>query len=175
MYISTYNREMDKFIRKIMANESTIKMVHPSNDDRSKSVEKDPNLSNMNSAYSYRPIYYFSRIFGLMPFSIIYSSDGRAQKPRVSVFDGLWFVISICIYILMAVISYKNIILPTNSNSSYLMILGDYVLLILGLFIGALTIGMDMCNRFKIVDILKMFDTFDNKVKQDVIPKYYSY
>lgn len=121
-------------------------------------------INQINFAYSFRPLCYFSRIFGLVPFKIIINVDGSVEKPRVSVGDGLWFVISICFYILLAIISYQNTIFPESLNISYLMIIGDYVLLILGLGFGLLMIIMDMCNRFKIINILQMFNNFDQKV-----------
>lgn len=42
---------------------------------------------------SIRPIYYFSRVFGFLPFSIEFDSKGEVQNARISAFDFLWFVI----------------------------------------------------------------------------------
>lgn len=153
----TFERRMYKFIRPNKASKSIIKMVQPFDEDPTKAIEE-----KIDFAYSFRPNYLFSRIFGLMPFSIAYDSS-RVQVPRVGALDGCWFVISICLYILLAVIAYQNIILPKDSHS-YLTILGDSATLILGLIIGALMIGMDMYNRFKIIGIWQMFKTFDEEV-----------
>lgn len=121
-------------------------------------------LKQIDYVYSFRPIIHLSRIFGLMPFSITYNFDDKTHEIRVEIFDCIWFVISICLYISLAIFQYDNIILPKNTNSSYLMILGDYVILIMGLIVGAMTIGADMYNRYKILNILEMFNTFDKEV-----------
>lgn len=114
---------------------------------------------------SFRPVYYFSRIFGLMPFSIACDTRRDIQKPQINVLDGVWFVCSMLIYISMAIISYKNMKLPQDTNkSSFILVLGDYLLLYVGLIYGALIILFDMLNRYKLVGILNKYITFDNEV-----------
>lgn len=120
---------------------------------------------NVNFEYSFRPIYYISRFFGLMPFSIVFDPIRGIQKPHVNIFDGIWFFVSILIYISMAFISYNDIKLSKDSNTaSFILMLGDSVLLILGLIYSALIIIFDMRNRFKLIEILNKFIKFDKEV-----------
>lgn len=121
-----------------------------------------PNIQSF--AYSFRPIHYFSRAFGLLPFSVALDSNGNIQKARVSLFDALWFVISISLYLIMAFICYQNIKLPQDQNVSYILATGDAMFLIAGLIYGAIIITIDMFNRFRIIDILRMFTAFDSEV-----------
>lgn len=163
---------MNKFnfknISSALRNNPTIKMVQPSADDQVKIDEEDDGSSHskrLDFAFIYRPVYYCSRIFGLMPFSIDYDSNGAVRGPRVRTLDCLWFITAICLYIYFAIKSYRSIILPKKHDSSvYLIILSDYLLLILGLLVGAIIICMDMYNRFKIVEIMELFNTFDREV-----------
>lgn len=121
--------------------------------------------NNVNFAYSFRPIYFFSRAFGLLPFSLIFDSKGDIERARVSVFDGLWFKVSVSLYLLMAFICYQNIELSQDQKASPILIVGDASFLIFGLIYDAVSIVFDMINRNKLVDILKMLTAFDNEVK----------
>lgn len=49
-------------------------------------------------------------------------------------------------------------------NQSFILIDGDFSLLKLGLVFCILVIVMDMCNRFRLVLILKNVKSFDEKV-----------
>lgn len=119
----------------------------------------------INFVHSFRPIYIVSRAFGLMPFSMAYQSNGAIQKPTVCMLDILWFLFSIGvngfgIYTLSASIIRK----PLSKEPAHLVVLSIYLIVILGLFLGLFTIIFDMCNRSKLVDIVKNFIIFDNKV-----------
>lgn len=122
--------------------------------------------NKMNFAYSFRPVYYFSRMFGLLPFSIVYDSNGDVLRARVTAIDILWFIISVCIYLLLAFLSYTNMRLPDGPIESPLLIASDYTLLIVGLIYGAVIIVFDMYNRSTFIDILKKFTAFDMEVNR---------
>lgn len=113
-----------------------------------------------NFAYCFRPIYYFSRIFGLLPFTIIYDWNGDHQEARVEIIDFVWFIVSILMYLLMAVYCYMAFS-PDRSEKSYILDSGDYILLILGSIISAVYVAMDMHNRHILIDIMKRIATFD--------------
>lgn len=115
-------------------------------------------------AYSFLPIYYFSRFFGLMPFSLIYDSDGEIQAPRISLLDGVWFIISICVYVFAAFTNFQIVTLPKEMPLASLLYFGHYILLIQGLLVCTIAIGLDMYNRNKVVAILKTFIAFDKEV-----------
>lgn len=114
--------------------------------------------------YSLWPTYFFSRAVGLMPFSIVISSNGEIQRARVGVYDLIWFVVSVSWYILLAFISYVDLRLPQSPNESFILKLGDHLLLIYGLFHGAFMILMDMFNRRRIVELAQRCFAFDQEV-----------
>lgn len=117
---------------------------------------------------SIRPIYYFSRVFGFLPFSIEFDSKGEVQNARISAFDFLWFVIVIGFHLVLAFICLQKQDSPKfNLNLSYILFLGDYILIILGLIYGAEARLMDMCNRSKFVRIVRQFDDFDKEVSYE--------
>lgn len=120
-------------------------------------------VRRLNFAYGFRPIYYFSRVCGLMPFSITYDSNGEIQKARVRVFDGLWFVISMCLYLLALHISFQETRKYYMMEPNFL-ILGDFIPRGMKLFFGCTKIALDMYNRAKLIGILKSFTEFDNEV-----------
>lgn len=120
--------------------------------------------NEVNFALSLRPIYRFSRTFGLMPFTIILDAKGNFQNVRVRPFDIFWFVTVICLCILMALIYHQNIELPKDQNASLVLVYGDAALFISGLMYACFIITMDMINRFQLIAILKMLNSFDNDV-----------
>lgn len=136
------------------------------NSDQFKVGDKKVRSKSDNFAFSVRPIYFFSRACGLLPFSINQNSSGEIQEPKISLFDAVWFGISVCAYSAMAYIFYHNLRLTQDPNTkSYFLVLGDYMLYISVLIYGIVARAMDMCNRFKLIDILKKFSMFDKEVK----------
>lgn len=127
------------------------------------------NVSNSNKSNFFnvfRPIYYCSRTFGFMPFTIVCDANGKIQRPAVRWFDILWFIFSICAYFLSAFIAFKNAEYDQNHTEVVILIVADNSILITGLILSALVIVMDMCNRFKLIDIMKNINTFDEEVSQ---------
>lgn len=114
--------------------------------------------------YSFRPLYFFSRFVGLMPFSVTQSLNGNGLSARVTVYDLIWFILSIVISISLGVIDTTNIRLPQNSNESLTINVGDHLLLIFGLSVGTLSVALDMFNRKRLVNIVESFETFDREV-----------
>lgn len=145
-------------------NKHLFTISNTSNISTNSIVLNEVRSNNINFAYSFRPIYFFSRAFGLLPFSLIFDSNGDIQKARVSIFDGLWFKVSVSLYLLMAFICYQNIELLQDQNQSPILVIGDALFLIFGLIYDAVSIVFDMLNRNKLVDILKMLTAFDNEV-----------
>lgn len=127
-------------------------------------IVKRGRWKKLNFAYSFLPVYYFSRVLGLMPYSFSWDSEGELQAPQVNLVDGIWFLLSICIYVLAAFTNFQTIILPKEMKIESALYFGHYALLIQGLVICAISIGMDMFNRNKLVAILKAFIEFDKEV-----------
>lgn len=110
--------------------------------------------------FSYQPIYYFSRIFGLLPFSLAYDASGEIVAPKISKFDAVWFVVSIAIYLAFATVIPLDI---PKGPPAPILILGNELLLMSGLIYGAIMIVENMCNRFKFIRIMKTFCAFDRE------------
>lgn len=62
-------------------------------------VKKSISSKKLSFAHSFKPVYILCRIFGFMPFSIAYDSNGEIQTARIRVVDLIWFIISIGVYL----------------------------------------------------------------------------
>lgn len=144
---------------------SVIRSAHQ-NSANQKSAQSKLRPENINFVYGFSPVYYISRVFGLMPFSIICDHRRGIYKPQVKLLDGVWFLLSIFMYISMAIATYVNLSLPRDTNTaSFILSLGDSMLLIVGLIYSALIIVFDMLNRQRLTEILNKFITFDKEVR----------
>lgn len=150
--------------RKIMNQREnpTITDVANANFQNLQKIRMDSN--EVNFSLSLRPIYQFSRIFGLMPFTIVLDAKNNFQKVHVRPFDVFRFVTAIFLCTVMAFIYYQHIEVPQGQNISSILVFGDATLFILGLIYVCFVIVMDMMNRFKLIAILKMLNNFDNEV-----------
>lgn len=118
----------------------------------------------LNFEYCIRPIYYISRVSGLLPFSIARNSSGDIHAPQIKTFDFIFFIISIFWYLFLTFTSYRDIQHWPSLNKSHVLTVSNYSLLIVSLIFGALTITMDCWNRTRLVDIIKEFISFDQNV-----------
>lgn len=129
----------------------------------------DPQTTNQkrNFLHSFRPIYLISRGFGLMPFSIVYYPNGDIVGPKVTIFDGIWFAISLCVYTCgIYVASVYPVFNQPTSKVSMVLIIGYTVCFLLGLILGHVSIILEMCNRFKLINIIEKFTIFDQEANQ---------
>lgn len=144
---------------------SVIKMVQPSPNNRNNETNKsEDQKKSFNFMDTFKPVYFVSRLLGLEPFSIIYDSNGDAQRPKITIFDGIWFVFSMGVYVMMAY-SAEGIECRKESVERFTYILA-YIFTIVGLTCSILTIAIDMCNRFKFVEILRKISIFDKEVSK---------
>lgn len=118
----------------------------------------------INFAKSLRPIYKFSRAFGLMPFTIVLDEKYNIKGARVRPLDIARCTVAISLCTVMAVIYYQYIELPKDQNVSIILIYGDAILIIVGLIYACTATVLDMINRYKISAILKSLNNFDNSV-----------
>lgn len=149
---------MEKFEQRNSFSVAIIKNIpYP---DNQLNVEKNVDyLKECGFMYSLRPIYYFSRLFGLMPFSILYDSNGDVQKPKVRFLDGLWFTISISVFLSIVIASVQEMEFISSLD------LRMFMIVTMGLIFDAIFIVLDMFNRVKLVDIFKKFVIFDKAVR----------
>lgn len=137
---------------------TAIKIIQPSHNNSVKPSENEAQKKKLNFMDSFRPVYYISRVFGLKPFSIIYDTNGDVQQSKITKFDCLWFMISMCIYVMM-------VIFVEVHTESYLLMLG-YIFTMIGAICSVLIIALDMCTRCEFVDILRKIMNFDKEVKK---------
>lgn len=127
------------------------------------------NAKHLNFLNSFKVNYYFLRAFGLWPFSFVRDSNGRVQKSKITKLDLLWFIASLLLYISASIFFIKNTKIPVNDENEKCSAMcfinkGYYIRIVFSLVLVTLSIGVDMCNRFKLVIALKMFVHFDGLV-----------
>lgn len=145
---------------------SAMEVVNAAVNTKIKTAKINVTSKELNFAYSFRPIYYFSRIFGLMPFTITYYPNGRVKGARVNSIDGIWLVISINVYLISAAFSYQTMKVWVDQSAPVLVFYFGYLIQIIRLFFGGFIIALDLFNRFKLVGILKKLSIFDRKVSE---------
>lgn len=127
-------------------------------------LAKNDHVLDSNLFNTFKPIYYFSRINGLMPYSIECDLKGQIQRPRIDKLDVVWFVVSSSIYLYATIGSFKY--LDIFNQALKILVLFDNFHLTLGLTFALLLIANDMCKRFTFVDLLIKFNNFDREVTQ---------
>lgn len=145
---------------------SVIKMVEPSSIEPL-NPSKDEHEKIVHFTRVFRPIYCFARICGFMPFSIRRTDSLNGHfVPRVSPCDVIWFAISMCFYLTMIVNTFwGRIFLPHEANALLSAIaVGNYLLRLLILSFSIVHLIIDVCNRYKLVNILNDFTVFDQEV-----------
>lgn len=125
---------------------------------------RNSNSKNLTFAHSFKPIYILSRIFGFMPFTIAYDSNGAIQTARITVIDFVWFTISVGVYIL-STINFIAFIRHAQIPKAYVTLAyATRSIIIFRKIFYIVCIITDMFNRFKLVEILKKISNFDEKV-----------
>ena len=120
--------------------------------------------------YNLRPIYIVSRIFGQMPFSIAYHSNGEIDRPVVKLLDAVWFMISMSVFVFLLVHFFTFAKANINPNvMSEITLVGIYFTNEISNTLGLLAIILDMCFRFKLVDMFKRIAIFDKKASLNSI------
>lgn len=134
---------------------SEVSIITPENTNSKKST----------FAYGIQPIYWFSRIFGYMPFKFVYDSNGVIRGARIRVIDVLWAIFSIGLH-LFAMIHFLLTAGCTTENFEKSIILanGTKALVFLRRIFNCLCLGMELCSCFQLVDIFQRLNSFDEKV-----------
>lgn len=124
--------------------------------------------NTLNFFHCIRPIYRISRLYGLTPFSFKFNSNAEVIGYEVKPFDLAWFIISLLIYSLVAYFCFKSITIK-NAESSFALVIGNHLIVVVGFLFGAFSIVLDMYNRENLVNIITTFTDFDNKVCRVVV------
>lgn len=122
----------------------------------------------MNFGSVFRPLYHLSRVWGLAPFSIASNPNGELQNPKIGFSDGVWLLTTILIYLSFASYSLNafQTARKTLNRGTWILILCARILALFAFVYGILTIIISLCNRFKLINIVKMFARFDEEVYQ---------
>lgn len=133
---------------------------------KSKMANKKDHSNKLCFGHAFQPAYFFSRIFGQIPFTITFNSNGDIQEPHIKKRDIIWLIISIFMYSFVSFLIYRTMKYSQDPNmSSYILVFGDFISVIIVIMCGGvLGMGIDIYNRYKIVDILQRIHQFDKQV-----------
>lgn len=112
-----------------------------------------------------RPIYVMNRIFGLLPFTVDFDSDGNIERARVGTFDLIWFISFTAIYMAIQSLVDSSTKGASDFESSVLLIF-DRLFWIVGCTKMFMAIILDMLNRHRFIKLLKNFLVFDKNVNE---------
>lgn len=138
-------------------------MVKFADDKRPGANSQTVDPVQLNFAHSFKSIYYFSRIFGFKPFTIVFDSNGKIQTAQIKAIDILWFAITIALYLSSAFYFVLFAHPDTFPAKSAFLVECTRSIYMLRKLLNILSIFMDMYNRFKLVGIVREIDTFDEK------------
>lgn len=114
----------------------------------------------------FRPLHYLARIWGLVPFSIATNSNGELQNPKIHLYDGLWLLTTVLLY--MSFLNYAwnalNYDRKISIRNTWILILCARLLAVFAFVYGILTTIINMCNRYKLISLVKMCTRFDEEV-----------
>lgn len=128
-------------------------------------AENTSKAQQKNVLHAFQPIYYFSRCAGLWPFTIEYNSSGSIERARVHLFDILWFLTSICLYLTALYYAYEDLRNQVESGGHFFYTVVFNVNNMPPILFGAVSIALDMLNRNRLIKILKKFLIFDKEVR----------
>lgn len=137
-------------------------------------MEKVPSKS-IDFSYSFRPIYYFSRVCGMTPFSIVHDLNGDILNANVRKRDVVWLIIStlFCLSMGLYMLKYMKFSQDLNKPTDHgILLLGAYILSTMVLIFGVIFSALDIWNRFKLVSILNMFNSFDKEASINLSSEY---
>lgn len=122
-----------------------------------------------NFIFCFRPIYYFARLCGQMPFTITSQATTTIVALKLYKRDFIWFAISLAIqatFIWMAINFYKSFRQAVAITST--IYFGNLTIWFMSLLFGIAAMALDACNRHKIVRILNQITIFDTEVRKSI-------
>lgn len=132
------------------------------------SQSSSPTSKKLDFVYSFQPIYYFSRIFGFIPYSIIFHSNGAIQTARIKVTDVLWSMLFVSLNLLFAIQFILFFGREGFLDESITLTYDTKSIVFLRKLCNCIGIAYNLLNRFKFIEILKNINTFDKKVSQSM-------
>lgn len=115
--------------------------------------------------HSFRPLFIYSRFFGLFPFSFKINVFGEVQHVKLTILDLFWLCLSIAMYSsLMAFVLFGPDNVESDLRSAHSLVLGDSFLFVYGFIMCIISIVMDLINRNRIAWNIQRFEEFDKEV-----------
>lgn len=102
------------------------------------------------------------RIFGYWPFTILRCNNGISI--RITLFDGLWLITCLGVYLICSCIQLKAFSVMTYTNSPALETTMNFISMMGDQFISISNILLDVCNRHAIGNMLFLFTEVDATV-----------
>lgn len=128
--------------------------------------------------YCFRPIYYFVRLSGKMPFTFIWNANKTVIKAKFYVRDLIWSAISL--FQNMSLI-YKSIQELTDISQPNTKLLepilgsGGRLILFMTALLGFSAMVLDMCNCFNFIQILNEITHLDREVMYSCIHFHFDF
>lgn len=141
---------------------------------RSVSMLKESSIKRSKTSLNFidcvKPIFDSSKKFGLMTFTIIFATNGEAEKINVNFKDILWFITSVLISLTTGMLSILYLV-PMDSDDIHTTILirSRNLLLTAAVFLCTISAMTNMINRQHFIDIVKMITECDKKVENKFI------
>lgn len=126
-------------------------------------VVKRQREKRLNFYACIKSLHMISRSFGLLPFTITFSSNGKIAKAKVGIFNAIWFVGSITVNLILVYFAFYSSRSSANSYSSVAYLSDRFILIFqLLMCISSIILSVFNCNKF--LKILREFVAFDRNV-----------
>lgn len=121
----------------------------------------------MNFSWSFKPLFFLSRLFGCFPFTIVRNQSDIIVGCCVSVFDIVLFVLNIVLHMIIVAFSYPistSEMIKFEKATTHFSLTGIRVLTVGHNIAAVISIVLNLLNRNRFIEIFKAFDAFDNEV-----------
>lgn len=120
----------------------------------------------------FRSVHKIARLFGLLPFKIVFDSKGNVERTEVNVPSAILFAGSIIANaFLVYIIQYSS--RSTTRFGSPIIYLADRMFCVISYVILFSSIVVDMVNRNRLLKLLKDIMLFDKVVRQRMSILFY--
>lgn len=130
---------------RIETNRETMESVH---------VQHTRTKVNFNVYRLAQPIYYISRLFGLLPFTLQCDDNGAVKCVTVTIFDKIWFAIALSWYAVLSGLCIVVSLIDYINEASVFLHMASIFLLFVGLSHGVFSIAKNMLQRHQFGCIL---------------------
>lgn len=115
-----------------------------------------------------KPAYETSKKFGLMTFSIRYTANNEMEGTYVRSIDIVIFIISVLSYLVLGCL-FVIFIIPISvlDFKTTVLLQSKQIFLTVSIFLCVISTIINMLNRHRLIEIVKMINTFDKEVNKN--------